>query len=121
MDNEISYLLANIHSRKPGWMIKANLEQARCVLAISLTPGVEKSIQMEEDKQIAYAVSRIVDFFPNLQINMIMQTKFGDSLSNHKDFLKVSMIQSRKMNESIIANSVENHGLSTMISNLLSM
>ncbi len=53
MDNEISYLLANIHSRKPGWMIKANLEQARCVLAISLTPGVEKSIQMEEDKQIA--------------------------------------------------------------------
>ncbi len=73
------------------------------------------------DREISDAIINIVENFPKLKISTVMQSKFAETLQNHPDFKNVDVIQERKLNESILAISVQNPGFSTMLNTLLSM
>jgi hypothetical protein len=70
-DNEVVYLKSDIFNRNQSWFIKAALDKARYILALSLKFSTEESEREENDKRLAWITKDVSLFAPQAQITIV--------------------------------------------------
>ena len=113
---EIKYLKSN--SLENVWQKQANLGKARHLFAFSMNPNETQEEKFESDKRMSYNVRKVVDEFPDLEITLILSSDFSKQIKKDSLWAKINVISTESLNESIMANSLENQGLNVWLTHL---
>lgn len=116
---ELKYLKANV--LEGLWHKQANLGGARHLFAFSMNPNENQAQGFESDKQMAYNIQNVINMYPKLDITLILSTEFSYHVKNDSLWSKVTLISPQILNESIMANSLENQGLNIWLTHLATL
>lgn len=113
-DNEIVFLRDNIFSSYKKWYKKANLLESKVLFCFS-SDLEDKDAQYAMDQLMSITAKNVKDAFPQLRVHLILNSEFKHQLDQDPFFQDIETISQRKLNEYIMASSLENPGLATTL------
>jgi len=117
---EIRYLKSNIFDN--AWQKQTNLEAARHIFAFSINFEESPEQASETDKAMFYNMQKVMNSNPNLEITLVLSNDFGDQFNDQPSSVSsINIVSTQILNEYFMANSLENQGLNTFLTHLVTL
>lgn len=116
---EIRYLKSNIFDN--SWFKQTNLVAARHIFAFSMNLGESQEQARETDKAMVYNMQKVVTSYPNLEITLVLSSDMKDQANDKSLNSNINIISTQILNECFMANSLENQGLNTFLTHLVTL
>ena len=116
---EIRYLKSNIFDN--SWFKQTNLAAARHIFAFSMNLGESQEKAKETDKAMVYNMQKVVASYPNLEITLVLSNDMKDQANDKSLNSNINIISTQILNECFMANSLENQGLNTFLTHLVTL
>ena len=116
---EIRYLKSSIFDN--SWFKQTNLAAARHIFAFSMNLGESQEQAKETDKAMVYNMQKVVASYPNLEITLVLSSDMKDQANDKSLNSNINVISTQILNECFMANSLENQGLNTFLTHLVTL